>query len=261
MIDRCFGKRRLGKRWKRRQYLQQRVRQERLHPSRKWKFEVHGDTFTIKSSEKCRSCKQVPVVSDSISGCSSDIISVDDELQQPLCEDDLGGASFPDVADLKSKKGLDLEKFTSGVDCDGENDTYCVDACKSEECYTLDNERPLNCICGLGDMNNGTASSQVSQTSPKHKRQSDYLYNPKPSKSRRSTEDQTDISLKYHTMSLCDIEDHLPDGFYDAGRDRPFMSLGDYEQNLDFDSREVILLDRLSYLKICFHRSKFFCCF
>ena len=46
-------------------------------------------------------------------------------------------------------------------------------------------------------------------------------------------------------MSFCSIKDHLPDGFYDAGRDRPFMSLGDYEQTLELDSREVILLDRL----------------
>ncbi|KAL0348906.1 UNVERIFIED_CONTAM: Serine/threonine-protein kinase fray1 [Sesamum angustifolium] len=38
--------------------------------------------------------------------------------------------------------------------------------------------------------------------------------------------------------------DHLPDGFYDAGRDRPFMPLASYEKNLHVNSREVILLDR-----------------
>ncbi|GJM96571.1 hypothetical protein PR202_ga13422 [Eleusine coracana subsp. coracana] len=40
------------------------------------------------------------------------------------------------------------------------------------------------------------------------------------------------------------IDDHLPDGFYDAGRDMPFMSLEEYERSLGLYAREVILLDR-----------------
>jgi hypothetical protein len=43
--------------------------------------------------------------------------------------------------------------------------------------------------------------------------------------------------------SFCSIDDHLPDGFYDAGRDMPFMSL-EYERSLGLYAREVILLDR-----------------
>jgi hypothetical protein len=45
--------------------------------------------------------------------------------------------------------------------------------------------------------------------------------------------------------SFCSIDDHLPDGFYDAGRDMPFMSLEEYERSLGLYAREVILLDRL----------------
>lgn len=238
LIDRCFGKRRLGKRWKRRQYLQQRARQERLNHSRKWKLEDHGDTFTIKSIEKCRTCKQAPPASESISGSASDITCVEDQCKQLLCGDDEGGANFLDTAEddnLKSKKGLDLGNcncIASGADYEGENDTYCGDASST-------------CICNLSGKKNESFSLKVSESSFKCKRQSDkYLDNPKPRKSRRSADDQPAISRKYNIMSFCGVKDHLPDGFYDAGRDRPFMSLSDYEQNLEIHSREVILLDR-----------------
>ncbi|KMS96166.1 hypothetical protein BVRB_001470 [Beta vulgaris subsp. vulgaris] len=238
LIDRCFGKRQLGKRWKRRQYLQQRCRQERLHYSRKWKHENHGDTFIMKSGEKCRTCKQAPLPSESISGCASDITCDEDQHKQSASRDEEDSGNFLDAAeddDLKSKEGIDSENgecISGGADCEGENDTYCGDASST-------------CVCSLGDKDKESCFSQVSKTSLKCKRQSDrYLDSPKPSKSRRSTEDQSGISHKYNMMSFCGIEDHLPDGFYDAGRDRPFMSLGDYEQTLEVHSREVILLDR-----------------
>lgn len=81
----------------------------------------------------------------------------------------------------------------------------------------------------------------------KSKRHSDKdLDNPKPCKSRRATDNSARISRKYSTISFCGIEDCLPDGFYDAGRDRPFMQLRDYEQSFPLDSREVIVVDRLS---------------
>lgn len=243
LIDRCFGKRQLGKRWKRRQYLQQRCRQERLHYSRKWKHENHGDTFIMKSGEKCRTCKQAPLPSESISGCASDITCDEDQHKQSASRDEEDSGNFLDAAeddDLKSKEGIDSENgecISGGADCEGENDTYCGDASST-------------CVCSLGDKDKESCFSQVSKTSLKCKRQSDrYLDSPKPSKSRRSTEDQSGISHKYNMMSFCGIEDHLPDGFYDAGRDRPFMSLGDYEQTLEVHSREVILLDRLLLLK------------
>ncbi|PWA39855.1 leucine-rich repeat protein kinase family protein [Artemisia annua] len=60
---------------------------------------------------------------------------------------------------------------------------------------------------------------------------------------RGPTDRDSDISCKYSTISLCSINDRMPDGFYDAGRDRPFMSLDSYERILHFGSREVILMD------------------
>lgn len=68
--------------------------------------------------------------------------------------------------------------------------------------------------------------------------------NPKPTKCPRPVNEWSSLSCKYSNESFCSIDDHLPDGFYDAGRSRPFLSLQEYDRSLLFDSREVILLDR-----------------
>ncbi|BBM97151.1 hypothetical protein MPTK1_1g03380 [Marchantia polymorpha subsp. ruderalis] len=69
--------------------------------------------------------------------------------------------------------------------------------------------------------------------------------NPKPSKRRRSVQEFSEVSFKYCTESFCGFEDRLHDGFYDAGRDRPFSSLAALEKEQPcYDSREVILVDR-----------------
>lgn len=74
---------------------------------------------------------------------------------------------------------------------------------------------------------------------------SDTDRNPKPSKRRRSAQGFSEISYKYHSESFCGFNERLPDGFYDAGRDRPFSSLEVLEKEQpSFNSREVILVDR-----------------
>ena len=73
------------------------------------------------------------------------------------------------------------------------------------------------------------------------------LDNPKPCKSRKSISSSSLLSCKYSKISFCGIEDHLSDGFYDAGRDRLFMPVECYEQNHCLASREVILLDRFFF--------------
>ncbi|CAN1310346.1 Mitogen-activated protein kinase kinase kinase YODA [Linum perenne] len=78
----------------------------------------------------------------------------------------------------------------------------------------------------------------------KPKRHSDAdLDNPK-RKCPRARGDGMTLSQKYSDLSFCSIEDIMPDGFYDAGRDRPFMTLSNYKIILPLDAREVILLDR-----------------
>ncbi|XP_010259155.1 PREDICTED: uncharacterized protein LOC104598673 [Nelumbo nucifera] len=102
-----------------------------------------------------------------------------------------------------------------------------------------------NCSCIDFDGQDEDSSSEVSINISKPKRHSDRdLDNPKPSKSRRPFPDHSNLSCKYSSISFCSIDDRLPDGFYDAGRDRPFMPLENYEQALCLDSREVILVDR-----------------
>lgn len=102
-------------------------------------------------------------------------------------------------------------------------------------------------------INNSKHSSQLDGCSeasnddfPKPgKRHGIFIDNSKASKRRRSMEEFSWASQKYSIESFCGVNDHLPDGFYDAGRDRPFKPLINFEkENLCLDSREVILVDR-----------------
>ncbi|EPS63806.1 hypothetical protein M569_10977, partial [Genlisea aurea] len=90
-----------------------------------------------------------------------------------------------------------------------------------------------------------SSSSESSISVLKSKRHPEReLQNPKPSKYRKPTNDASFLSLQYSERSFCGTKDYLPDGFYDAGRDRPFMPLHSYESNLNDNRREVILVDR-----------------
>lgn len=233
---RCCVKRRMGKRWKRRQYLQQCARQERLNHSRMWKADNHGRVLTIQSDRNFETCKRAVLASESLSRCPLDFSCVDHSKEEP--SNDYEGGDVLDAFEddgMSSKKELDQENC-SCVDCvtnvgDRENNPDCSGI--SSSCASTSAEKEER------------SSSRMPKFSPKCKRQSDRLLdNPKPRKSRRSTDDHPDTSRKYNNTSFCSIKDCLPDGFYDAGRDRPFMSLVDYERTLELDSREVILLDR-----------------
>ncbi|XP_024529529.1 uncharacterized protein LOC9651494 isoform X2 [Selaginella moellendorffii] len=69
--------------------------------------------------------------------------------------------------------------------------------------------------------------------------------NPKPSKRRKAAEKFSEVSYKYSKDSFCGFDDHLVDGFYDAGRDHPFLPLEALEnEQFSFNRREVILVDR-----------------
>ncbi|KAH7281677.1 hypothetical protein KP509_36G058100 [Ceratopteris richardii] len=69
--------------------------------------------------------------------------------------------------------------------------------------------------------------------------------NPKPAKRRRSVQALSEISCTYRTKSILGFDDYLQDGFYDGGRDHPFVALEVLEnQHPSFESREIILVDR-----------------
>ncbi|GER34930.1 leucine-rich repeat protein kinase family protein [Striga asiatica] len=105
--------------------------------------------------------------------------------------------------------------------------------------------------CSYFGADSDEMSKEIEDDNSRHKAKSDSLSddgvdldNPKPTKSQRPTNDPSYLSCQYSERSFCGIADYLPDGFYDAGRDRPFMPLGNYEQNLHMNLRKVVLLDR-----------------
>ncbi|EEF45224.1 ATP binding protein, putative [Ricinus communis] len=240
--SKCFAARRLNKRWKRRHYLQQRARQERLNNSRKWKGEGRADLSTPKESKNCKSDNLDLLTSETCEDGTSDIIGLVDNNEDK--EDKVVPSSEVEAENLlvsgkddrmNSKKGFYIKSCSHNPESvsNGEEDECCV----HEKSLALTQN-------GVSGEDEGS-SSENTKFILKSKRHFDgALDNPKPCKCRRPTEDSLSLSHKYSDLSFCSTEDHLPDGFYDAGRDRPFMPLRRYEQILHLDSREVILLDR-----------------
>lgn len=217
---RCFRPRK-SKRWKRQYYLQQRARQERLNNSR-----------------KCVACKHSELIDDSLVEGSSSIVDDDTNDKELFTEEAECKDSLASVVDehIRLKEDHYVERSS------------CVAPDSIETCIDIQNCKTCDASVGslsdAADVVEESSSSEVSNSPPKSKRHLDgVIDNPKPCKTRRPT-DHSEVSCKYSLMSFCGIDDYLPDGFYDAGRDRPFMSLRSYEQNLHLDSREVILVDR-----------------
>ncbi|KAL3828755.1 hypothetical protein ACJIZ3_017557 [Penstemon smallii] len=231
--NQCLAARR-EKGWKRRYNMQTKARQERLINRKKWKI----DATSRSSSDKCTSCK---VSGNVTSGVSSEGFSVVDDVELDnkniYPEGELLGNSL-----TKNDKFIALKESVDGCSCstiDSDVIQKEVEANNSLASTILD---PLSDAVEVLDEG---STSEGSICVLKAKRHSDKdLDNPKPTKTRRPTSDPSYMSCQYSERSFCGVGDHLPDGFYDAGRDRPFMSLGSYEKNLHVDSREVILLDR-----------------
>ncbi|CAH1426306.1 unnamed protein product [Lactuca virosa] len=211
--NRSFPARKPRKGWKRRYYLQQRARQERLNCSRKWKGDDSVHASTQNTTENCESCNTIvaseallegPSVNASVDLDNKELLPADGESEKDLSSEQVEGK---EVEDDCSKEKAELGAL-------------------SEEKLVVDNS------CG------NNANTHTKRHSERD------LDNPKPRKSRRPTDIHVNQSSKYSTMSFCSIEDYLPDGFYDAGRDRPFLPLSSYEKSLHLGSREVIVMDR-----------------
>lgn len=211
--NRVFPARKTRKGWKRRYYLQQRARQERLNCSRKWKTDDSLHVSTQNATGSCESCNDVIPPESLLEGSS---VNVDGDLddKELAADDDSSVHVDPHKCGCVALESVEVKEVK---DDSTEND--------DTEHLLADNS------CG----NNSTQSKRHSERD---------LDNPKPRKSRKSTDRHLDMSSKYSTLSFCSIDDHLPDGFYDAGRDRPFLPLSSYEKNLHLGSREVIIMDR-----------------
>lgn len=231
--NRSSAARKSGKGWKRRYYLQQRARQERLNSSRKCKAEDSAEYLTLKATDNNK------LASDSLKDATSDIVYPDisdKELLsgEPECE--------------KSPIRLDDDDISSQNDCCEESCSFDMSSVEKrikgkDECIkdssSLDS---LPDVTVVQDEKTVLETSSVNLKSKRHPEKD--LDSPKPRKSRRPFDRHLNVCLKYSTESFCSSEDHLPDGFYDAGRDRPFLPLRSYEENLHIGTREVILLDR-----------------
>jgi hypothetical protein len=113
-----------------------------------------------------------------------------------------------------------------------------------EECSSNSELTTDDTSIGMDSCDWEEASSRFVPCSKRHPDR-DPDSNPKPSKVRRQPAGVCqNPSYKYSIESFCGVGDHMPDGFYDAGRDQPFMPLEDYKHTMCQDSREVILLDR-----------------
>lgn len=240
-ISRCFSARKSSKRWKRRQhYFQQRARQERLNNSRKWKGEVSPEGIRLKMDIVEEIGKQGMSVPQNTEKGSVDSICLDENdkvLEEAEIEDSV-------ITSEEKESSLKAE-FVS-------ENSRIVEAQLTCERDSVKASSPSSGVkasspssgdgAGTADYN---SSSERKKPNHNSKRCRDkYLDNPKGSKCHKPSTDIANLSQKYSSNSFCSTEESLPDGFFDAGRDRPFMPLSSYEEILPLDSREVILLDR-----------------
>ncbi|KAF9591591.1 hypothetical protein IFM89_004820 [Coptis chinensis] len=142
------------------------------------------------------------------------------------------GSSSIDFLDDKDERTLPGSVSTANKGCD-------------DECYSVLDASLGSSLSKSREQEDGYSSTSASESHTKSKRQIDEdNENLRPRKAQKPFDGHSYISKKYNRESFCGIDDHLPDGFYDAGRFHPFMPLESYEQNLCLDSLEVILVDR-----------------
>ncbi|RWW01863.1 hypothetical protein GW17_00035078 [Ensete ventricosum] len=249
---RCHATKMKRKGWKRYTYLQQRIRQERLNHSRKWKGD-HNMTVKMVEEDENSSLLEKSGLQISVEGTSV----LDDSSQPDVLHNDLSSVVDSDGCCLAKDSAPQILHDSGGRNIVDSNKNVAEDLSSSVtsnssslnkdydfESEVEDNGCSLNPVTAI-DVPDERSSCEVSKFILQSKRHSDKdLDNPKPSKFRKPVEDFSDLSCKYSFQSHCSVDDHIPDGFYDAGRHQPFRSLQDFEQNLCLDSREVILLDR-----------------
>lgn len=213
-VSRCNVARKTRKGWKRRYDIQQRARQERLNNRRKWKASEHAKSPRVHKSE---SCEQL--------GDELGLSAADNNVDNFVTEE-----SKCEVISVDDDGIINPERVGHVENCS------CSNFSSDNVCEEDENN------CKEGHESSAQVKS-LCDNSPHSKRPHDNEVDEQPTK-RRLISDQSDLAFKYSDTSFCSIDDHLGDGFYDAGRDRPFLPLENYEKSLHIDSREVILLDK-----------------
>lgn len=246
--------------WKRRYTRQQKARQERLNNSRKFRaedYQERDDGGIVMESL----CDSIP-----LSNCAP-------YLPQSIPEAPM---KCPSETELSSRvqDGASIDKDSDNRECSNEtkNNSISLVQITDVKVSTENSSNVANSSCGGSDVttsssiisNNRSKLSKTSLHVPKEasqldcysesnndactktgRRQGVCIKNPKPSKRIRSVQEFFRVSQKYSNESFCGVNDIIPDGFYDAGRDRPFKPLRNFEkENVCLGTREVILVDR-----------------
>eukprot|EP01018_Ginkgo_biloba_P004060 Gb_34638 [translate_table: standard] len=264
---RCAVPFRSRKGWRRRDNQQQKARQERLNNSRKSRHEDHQervkvglavDSIVESSSllnggiyhqhETVKAGIKHPCKEKELNSLAEDVSSTGRDLHE---DGDKNATEIESASPVRKQKG---EGRVSAENSHDGKPLYCCNNDTPETSKVITDNR--------SDGNQSNASVDIPKESGRisdnscsepsedaflkpGRRQGRCINNPKPSKRRRSVDEFSKVSQKYCSESFCSVSDHLPDGFYDAGRDRPFKPLRNFEkESLCLDSREVILVDR-----------------
>lgn len=258
---RCFLSQKRKKGWKRRDDLQQRARQERLNYSRKCRVSDHTDDMSVSMGEESNCCRSYVIedsnseiqvdddevkLLDSSAKSKSSLNKITVDAESGRCDLIREHSVLPQFSCSENEKNT---RFNRSDISEGDDCSHITNFAISNKGYDCENEgvNTHYSYCSVDELNviDKYSFAEASNLTVKSKRHSDKdLDNPKPSKFRKPVVDCSYLANKYCVESFCSIEDHLPDGFYDAGRDRPFKSLQEYEQCVCIESREVILLDR-----------------
>nr|CAB3498247.1 unnamed protein product [Digitaria exilis] len=235
----------MKKGWRRRDCRQQQARQERLESSRSKLNEKYIDEMAVNMAEDDCPSRLHDDDETSVHDVSKETSSISEDVSS-IVDDDLDELAKDSGMMLQDHYGEEKHGFNMRVHSD---ENSCISA--EPTCFNRGRVRSVE--SELDDTASSahdvveTAQGNPSMTSKcasKSKRHPDMDNNPKPSKCPRAIDECSKLSYKYSVESFCSIDDHLPDGFYDAGRDMPFMSLEEYERSLGLYAREVILLDR-----------------
>jgi hypothetical protein len=249
----------MKKGWKRRDCLQQQARQERLESSRSRLIENDIDEMAVNMTEdECLSSVH-DMESKAMMKDIAEESSAQDLKETSSISEDLSCIVDYDSDGLIKDSGMMLQdqydEEKTGINMRG-----CLDNNSgiSSEPACLRSSNNCSIEKELEDTASSTRKavevvgenpSETSKFTSKSKRHPDMDSNPKPSKCLRPFDECSKLSYKYSVESFCSIDDHLPDGFYDAGRDMPFMPLEEYERSLGLYAREVILLDRFVHIR------------
>ncbi|KAL6636919.1 hypothetical protein ACP70R_024491 [Stipagrostis hirtigluma subsp. patula] len=244
----------MKKGWKRRDCPQQRARQERLDSSRSKLNEKYTDEMAVNMAEDespfslhaMENKPEMKIIDEetSVQDLLKDTSSISEDASS-IVDDDLdglikdSGMMLQDQTD--EKPGMNMRCYHDNNSCiSADPACFSKDRISSAENELEDTASSAHVVDEIVK----ESSAETSKFTSKSKRHPDMDSNPKPSKCRRPIDECSKMSYKYSVESFCSIDDHLPDGFYDAGREMPFMSLEEYERSLGLYAREVILLDR-----------------